>query len=147
MNTTVTFDEIVDHIQSLDQRYTREAYHFVREALDYTQERIHKASKTAKPRTNNHVTGQELLDGIRKFTLESFGPMSLFVLHQWGLKRCEDFGEIVFNLVDHGQGTFNKTPEDSRDDFKGGYCFETAFRDPFLPSHRLRKATLEAKPN
>jgi hypothetical protein len=31
----------------------------------------------------------------------------------------------------------NKSDSDSRDDFKGGYNFDDAFRKPFLPSKAL----------
>jgi uncharacterized repeat protein (TIGR04138 family) len=139
---TVHFDEIVDRIVAHDARYAREVYAFVREALDFTQQRIHKGGRDRRERKDRHVTGQQLLEGIRDYALQSFGPMTLFVFHDWGLRRCEDFGEIVFNLVEHGQGMFGKTEQDSRDDFKGAYDFVEAFRLPFLPSHRAPKPTI-----
>jgi hypothetical protein len=57
--------------------------------------------------------------------------MALLVLNEWGVSRCEDFGEIVFNMVEHD--LLARTDDDSRDDFKGGYSFEEAFRQPYLP--------------
>ena len=48
------------------------------------------------------------------------------------VQRCEDFGELVFNMVENN--LLAKTKEDSRADFKGGYDFEEAFRRPFLPA-------------
>jgi len=147
MNTTANFDDIVDRILRSDQRYPHEAYHFVREALDFTQEQIHKTAKTTKQIHDRHVTGQQLLEGIRKFTVRSFGPMGLFVLHEWHIHECADFGEIVFNLVEHGRGMFGKTENDSRDDFHGGYCFEAAFREPFLPKDLKAKPALEPEHN
>jgi uncharacterized repeat protein (TIGR04138 family) len=139
---TVHFDEIVDRILAHDNRYKRESYSFVREALDFTQQRIHKGSRDRRHRKDRHVTGQQLLDGIREYALQSFGPMSLFVLQDWGLERCEDFGELVFNLVEYGQGMFGKTEDDSRDDFKNAYEFFDAFRVPFLPAHHAIKSTI-----
>src|SRR2546422_8271263 len=53
--------------------------------------------KVPKKNEVRHVSGQELLDGIREYALQLFGPMTLTVLEEWGIKRCEDFGEIVFN--------------------------------------------------
>jgi uncharacterized repeat protein (TIGR04138 family) len=64
------------------------------------------------------------------------------IFEEWGIRACEDFGEIVFNLVEHKLAS--KTETDTRDDFKGGYSFEDAFRKPFLPSKTLAE---KAKPS
>ena len=129
----VNFDEELEKILERDPRYDREAYHFVREALEYTQKML-KGRGRARTETR-HVTGQQLLEGIRELALQQFGPMTITVFEEWGIHRCEDFGEIVFNLVE--QGLLSKTKEDSRADFQGGYDFDTAFRRPFLPSSKL----------
>jgi uncharacterized repeat protein (TIGR04138 family) len=134
---TVNFEEIVDKIVQLDRRYAREAYYFVREALDYTQQSVHKSARPSRDVADRHVTGQQLLEGIRLYALKSFGPMAIFTLREFGFHACDDFGEIVFNLVEYGQGMFGKTEQDSRDDFKPGYDFEATFRHPFLPSAKL----------
>jgi len=129
------FDQLIETvIIPRDPRYQREAYHFVRDALDYTQKIISKANKGV-PR---HITGQELLAGFRSLALDQFGPMALTLLTEWGVGRCEDVGELVFNLVE--SGWFSKTEQDSRADFAGGYDFEEAFRKPFLPSRPLPTA-------
>ena len=60
--------------------------------------------------------------------------MAKTVLNSWGVQRCEDFGELVFNLVN--KGVLGKTEEDRKEDFAGGYDFEAAFRRPFRPRHR-----------
>ncbi len=125
---TQSFDTVLEQILAQDPRYAREAYHFVREALDYTQRAISRANQGRM----RHVTGQELLAGIRAYALQQYGPMALTLLREWGVRRCEDFGEIVFNLVD--AGVLSKTATDSRSDFAHGYDFEEAFRKPFLPS-------------
>ncbi|MBI5772723.1 MAG: hypothetical protein HZA89_03145 [Verrucomicrobia bacterium] len=140
MQPSLNVDEVLEKIVAKDPRYTREAYFFVREALDYTQKIALKSTKGEF----RHVTGQELLGGIRQFALEQFGPMTLTVLDEWGVRRCEDFGELVFNMVDNS--LLGKTETDSREDFKGGYDFEEAFRRPFLPKSRLRVAEPDAKP-
>lgn len=114
------FDEGVKAILQQDKRYSREAYELVREALDYTRVWMDR---------RGHVTGQELLEGIRKYALEQFGPMTRTVLNLWGIKTCEDFGSIVFNLVD--QRVLAKRPQDSIDDFRKGYDFEEAFEKPY----------------
>lgn len=132
-----TFEEGVALILTRDARYHRDGYAFVREALDFTQKAVLKENE-GKAR---HVTGQELLIGIRDFALQQFGPMTLTVLEEWGIKRCEDFGEIVFNMVEIG--LLAKTDKDSREDFQGGYDFPEAFRKPFLPTSKLAP---ESKP-
>ncbi|MFM1768712.1 MAG: hypothetical protein RJA22_1241 [Verrucomicrobiota bacterium] len=128
---TANFDESLESILAKDPRYPREAYLFLREALDHTTKHVVRQGREGARKENRHVSGQELLEGIRLFALEQFGPMTLTVLHEWGIRRCEDFGEIVFNMVE--ANLLGKTEKDSRDDFKGGYDFEEAFRDPFLP--------------
>ena len=143
---TVGFEEIVDKIVGRDPRYHRDAYHFVREALDHTQKSVHKETRAYLPKSDRHVSGQQLLEGVRSYALEQFGPMVLTVFEEWGVRRCEDFGEIVFNLVDNGKGSFGKTEQDGPDDFKGGYDFEEAFRKPFLPAQKAEKVVEESKP-
>ncbi len=137
----VNFEEAVEQIRAKDGRYHGEAYAFVKEALDHTQRNILKENK-GKIR---HVTGQELLEGIREYGLAQYGPMTLALLEEWGVHKCEDFGEIVFNMVDIG--LLAKTEKDSRADFAGGYDFVEAFRKPFLPSGKLRSEAADVKPS
>jgi len=126
----INFDEAVESILARDPRYAREAYNFVREALDFTQKLIVKENRSQI----RHVSGQELLDGIRQFALQQFGPMAVTVLEEWGIRNCRDFGDIVFNMVE--TSLLAKTDRDSRNDFQSGYDFTDAFRKPFWPSQR-----------
>lgn len=126
MDLNVTLEQIVEK----DPRYTVEAYHFVRRSLDYTQKSVVKSKV-------RHVSGSELLEGMRRYALEEYGPMAYFVLGEWGLQAGEDIGEIVFNLVE--AGVFGKSDEDSRADFRNGFSFEEAFRDPYLPPSILNQ--------
>jgi len=105
-----------------DTRYTAEAYFFVRDALDHTVRRLE---------TPRHISGQELLDGMREYALQEFGPVAKRVLSEWGINECVDFGNIVFNLVN--EGLLGKTNEDSIEDFMNGYDFHEAFIQPFRP--------------
>ena len=123
----VSFEEALAEIQAKDPRYQRDAYVFVREALEFTQKTVTKTGR----RRSHHISGQELLAGIRDFALQQYGPMAKMLLEEWGVRRCEDFGEIVFNMVE--VGWLAKTKNDSRADFAGGYDFDDAFRKPFLP--------------
>ena len=127
----LTFESTLALVLAKDPRYPRDAYIFVKDALDHTQKIVLKENKGEM----RHVSGQELLIGIRDYALAQFGPMTKMVFEEWGIKRCEDFGEIVFNMVEIG--LLGKTEKDSREDFAGGYDFDDAFRKPFLPSSKL----------
>ena len=94
----VNFDEVVEQILAKDARFHRDAYSFMREALGFTQKLIGKEN-LGKIR---HVSGQELLDGVRQYALQQYGPMTFTVLEEWGVRSCRDFGDIVFNMVENG---------------------------------------------
>lgn len=107
-----TLEEIIEK----DNRYKIQAYSFIMSALNYT------VRKLDEPR---HVTGKELLGGIKEYGMEQFGPMTKTVFEYWGITSTEDFGRIVFSLVD--AGLLSKTERDSIDEFKDGYDFKKAF--------------------
>lgn len=127
------FAEVLDLIVQEDPRYARGAYYFLRQGLDHTM-KAHK--KEGVKSRENHISGQQLLEGLREYALEQYGPMTRTVLNEWGICECADFGEIVFNLVDYG--ILGKTDEDKREDFSGGYDFEEAFVKPFEPVGKPR---------
>ncbi len=135
----VNFDEALDQILANDMRYSRDAYLFVRDALDFSKRQIHK--EKSEKREEKHVTPHELLDGIRLFALNQFGPMVTTVFEAWGIRQCNDFGDIVFNMVEIG--LLAKTEKDNRDDFQNGYDFTEAFCKPFWPEN---KRQADAKP-
>lgn len=129
----ISLDEVLEQMLVKDARYHRDAYFFVKDALDHTQKVVNKSAQGRL----RHVSGQELLGGIREYALSQFGPMVLTVFEEWGIRSCEDFGEIVFNMVEHK--LLAKTDQDSREDFKGGYDFEEVFRKPYLPQSKLAR--------
>lgn len=135
----INFDEVLESILAKDPRYHRDAYLFLREALEFTQKQIGKQNKNEI----RHISGQELLAGIRDYGLSQYGPLTATVLNEWGVRQCEDFGEIVFNMVE--LGLLSKTERDSRDDFKGGYDFHQAFRAPFLPASKKTVRPVESQ--
>ncbi len=120
------FGEKLDLIVQQDSRYDREAYHFLRDALDYTVKQRKKAREGGE-----HVTGQQLLEGIRQFAIKMYGPMVPTVFEYWGIQRCDDFGEMVYNFI--REGVFGKTDTDSIEDFRHGFDFREAFVLPYLP--------------
>jgi uncharacterized repeat protein (TIGR04138 family) len=124
----IGFAEALDSIVASDPRYQRDAYAFLRDALDFTT----KQQKKVKGVSVRHVTGPELLDGVRQYALKEFGPLVMTVFDSWGIHSCEDIGNMVFNLI--GAGVFGKTEEDSIEDFKNVYDFGEAFMKPFAPA-------------
>lgn len=129
------FSDALDDIVAKDPRYQVNAYLFVREALDFTIKMLNKPREGA----GRHVRGSELLEGMRKYALQEFGPMAKTVLNTWGIHQCLDFGHLVFNLVE--AGVLGKTDDDHLQDFSGGYDFDEAFRKPFRPQHRISTGT------
>jgi uncharacterized repeat protein (TIGR04138 family) len=115
-----------------DPRYSYEAYEFVFQALEHTQKMLGRAitdekSDPAEPR--NHVSGRQLLEGIREFALQEFGLMARVVFRMWGIKNTGDFGQIVFNLIE--AELMSKTSEDSRADFEDVYDLDEALLSGF----------------
>ena len=135
----VSFNEALSQIVTEDPRYDEQAYLFIREALDFTIQQLDKPMEGPQ----RHVSGHELLAGIRNYALQEFGPMAQRVLAYWGIRECTDFGEMVFNLVD--KGILGKTDRDQKDDFHGGYDFDEAFRVPFVPSQSPSRADTPAE--
>lgn len=122
-----SFQDTVNEIIKKDSRYEADAYFFLVEALDVTVKSIRKN----QPDHGRHVSGKELLEGIKEYALDEFGPMTHTVFAEWGIHNTQDFGEIVFNLVEAGR--LGKTESDSREDFKNAYAFDEAFLMPFEP--------------
>ena len=112
----MNFEKTVENIFSKDSRYKPDAYEFVAAALHFSQKRIKR---------QGHILGRELLEGLKEFAIEQFGPMAKTVLNHWGIYRTEDVGNIVFNLIE--KRFFFKTEADSLDDFKDIYDFDSAF--------------------
>lgn len=115
----------VEEICGKDNRYKPDSYEFVMQALAFSQNKLKRQS---------HVTGAELLEGIREFVIEQYGSMAWMVLKHWGITKTGDFGNIVFNMVD--KKLLSRTETDSIDDFKDVYDFKSAFgnvlRDSFV---------------
>jgi uncharacterized repeat protein (TIGR04138 family) len=126
------FNEIVGLIHKEDPRYDRKAYAFLREGLDYAVKEL-KKKDAERAKNSLHITGAELLMGLRVYALDQYGPLAMTVLGSWGLTRCGDFGDMVFNLIEYN--VFSKTDQDKKEDFAEVYTFEDAFVKPFLPQN------------
>ena len=116
MSEFLNLDAVLDAVTEKDPRYSRNAYLFVQRALNYYRER-HGGHGEA-----GHLRGEELLCGVRQLAITEFGPMARMVLNSWGLRRGEDVGEIVYNLIEVGLMT--KTREDRKEAFHGVMAFD-----------------------
>jgi uncharacterized repeat protein (TIGR04138 family) len=114
-------DSIILDLTRRDPRYRPEAYHFMFEALDFTI--------TMRGGARRHVSGPEIMEGVRRLALEQFGFLARPVFLYWGITRTDDFGEIVFNLIK--SDLLQKTADDRKEDFFGLFDFEEAFDAAF----------------
>lgn len=113
-----SFEDLLKKIEKIGRNevYDIEAYAFILEALHQV------VSKLDKPR---HISGTELLQGIKDYAIKQFGSFTLQVFHHWGVRSTEDFGRMVFDLVD--AELLRKQPEDKLEDFMNIYRFEDVF--------------------
>lgn len=118
---------IREKILARDSRYELAAYLFIYEALAFTQKQLGRDDARAQP-GERHVSGKELVEGIRQYAGELFGLLAPMVFRSWGLRKTGDFGDIVFNLV--GNDLLGKTESDCREDFADGFDFDTGFDGP-----------------
>ena len=110
-------EERLKDVVARDGRYHINAYRFVYEALDYTVKQLEK---------KRHITGRELLEGIKNLAIEQFGGLAVMVFDVWGVRKTADFGNIVFNLVE--ADLMSRSDEDTREDFEAVYEFKEVFR-------------------
>lgn len=114
-------------------RYPLDAFVFVQQGLEFTVKRIHGepggAAEAGPPdeavAKSRHVNGRDLCVGLRDYALDQYGLLARLVLQRWHILTCEDFGHIVFAMVE--AGVLNKTEEDSLGDFIDVYSFDEAF--------------------
>lgn len=120
-------EEKIQNVRRRDRRFSRHAYYFVLDALDWTMTNLGREQLVGEER---HVGGRELLIGIKDYAAQQFGPMATHVFDRWGVRHSSDFGEIVFNLID--AELLSRRPTDSRLDFVDG----SDFRETFAQKHR-----------
>jgi uncharacterized repeat protein (TIGR04138 family) len=105
--------------------YPPEAYEFVQAGLQYTVDKLHGDGRG----TGRHVSGRELSEGLREFALMQWGMLARVVLRRWGITRTDDFGRIVFAMVECGW--MSKTDDDTMEDFRGIFDFASTFEDGY----------------
>ncbi|MDP3849987.1 MAG: hypothetical protein Q8Q59_05755 [Luteolibacter sp.] len=140
------FEQSVVSILKRDQRFDPHAYFFLKDALDFTLKRIAEGNSGMA----RHVSGPELLEGFRDFALDQFGPMASTLMREWGLRKCQDVGDMVFHLIE--EQVFGKQDSDRREDFSEAFDFEESLLHPFLPKrgtnlHAIRNRATGAAPS
>lgn len=117
------FYDLVEEICNQDKRYKPDAYEFVLQGLNFTQDKLKKKA---------HVSGSELSRGLRDYAINQYGALSSRVLAYWGISQTQDFGNIVFNMIE--KKLFSKTEEDTLADFNAVYDFKEAFANVLADS-------------
>lgn len=120
-----------------DAGYAVDAFLFVQRGLDFTVKRIHGQEQAHAVEldddasgSSRHVSGQQLCIGLRDFAKREYGLLARSVLARWRVNASEDFGRIVFAMVD--AGLMHKTADDTLDDFVNVFSFEEAFAERLL---------------
>jgi uncharacterized repeat protein (TIGR04138 family) len=108
-------------------RYHPQAYLFVTEALRHAQELVGKDH--VEDEESAHISGRELLEGVRGLASKQYGMMAPCVFATWGINTTEDFGHIVFEMVERDE--LRKTERDQLSDFCDVYNFADVFRDRY----------------
>jgi len=128
----ITFNTKLAEVVARDPRFAYEAYEFVYQALDYalkSRENGNPARAGGESEATGHIAGGQMLEAIRTLALKEFGLMARAVFRQWGLSRTEDFGTIVFNLIQ--ADLMSKSDGDSLDDFRDGFDFDVALLEGY----------------
>ena len=124
----IDFTKAVEEIFAQDNRYKPDSYEFIIHALHFSQRKLKKIG---------HLTGRELAAGARDFAIDQYGPMAKTVLAHWGIHKTIDIGNIVYNMI--AIKLLSKTEEDSLNDFKDVYVFETAFMNAFASNAEVKR--------
>lgn len=120
MSDFATLEEAFERIGQQDGRYHERGYLFVLAALEYAQGKLTQ---------RRHLSGTELAWACRDFALEQFGLLASTVLGHWGITSTEDFGRIVFTLID--VELLARQPSDKVEDFEHVYDFAEVFREGY----------------
>lgn len=92
-------DSLYDLVRQ-DPRYPVEAYEFVCEAVSFTQESLGRDPREEDdPEADYHISGEELTRGACELAVREFGLLAPVVFRQWNLRRTDDIGHVVFNLI------------------------------------------------
>ena len=133
------FCDLVEEICKKDKRYKPDAYEFVLQGLNFTQDKLKRHAPLEIPRRGAplltgqaHVSGSELAKGLRDYAINQYGGLAYRVLSHWGINQTQDFGNIVFNMIE--KKLLSKADKDSLADFNDLYDFKAAFANVLADS-------------
>ena len=106
-----------EDILAKDKRYDARAYTLLMDVVHYLG------------KEGGHMGAADILDDFRNRALDLYGPLAYTVLTEWGVKRCEDVGEMMSNLAESRR--VGRDDDDTPESFLGGYDFQEAFLGPF----------------
>jgi len=111
--------------------FNPQAFAFVRDGLQHTVEQIHGPGDVIdEVDESRHVSGKELCLGLRDYAVTRWGMLAPTVLERWNVRTTEDFGRLVFAMID--VGVLRKTEQDTLEDFQGVFDFAEAFQEAEL---------------
>lgn len=108
--------------------FPEEAFEFVRDGLRHTVMSLHGPVKSPATELHEkrHVSGQQLCLGLRELAQQRWGMLAGTVLRKWRVTRTDDFGTIVYAMIDRAE--LKASEGDSIDDFRGVFDFDEAFQ-------------------
>ncbi len=86
---------------------------FPLDALRFILEALHRVVEGLA--VKRHISGQELLAGVCALARREFDYLAPVVLDHWGLRRPQDVGRAVFQMVE--MGALGKRQQDTPADF------------------------------
>lgn len=117
-------------LSQVDSRFPFEAYEFLWQALTHTQETLGRLPDPDDAASDlRHVSGRELLEGVRQLAREQFGLMAWTVFQLWGIRTTADIGAMVFRLTD--AGIWHCSENDRMSDFENVFDIQHSLEDDF----------------
>ncbi len=87
------------------------------------------AGELKRARRERHLTGQQLCEAIRQYSINQYGYMARVVLENWRITETSCFGDIVYNMIQIG--IMKKSSQDRRSHFDNVYDFDNVFEKEF----------------
>ncbi len=120
-------------IRDRASEFSESAFDFVRDGLKHTVQSLQDATASqsnaqasvAGTDERRHVSGQQLCLGLKDLAIQRWGLLAQTVLKRWGIVQTNDFGTIVYAMIDRAE--LKSSARDSIDDFKSVYDFDEAF--------------------
>jgi len=136
MSKKVRFDDAVAQINSVDKRFKKEGYQFLKETLERTIANLRDEELVE----HRQVSGPELLDGVVEHALSEYGSMAVAILDSWGIRSGEDIGEMVFQLI--SAKAFGSSEDDSPSDFHGVMDLRRRLLAPYRPTRPVLRSEI-----